>query len=211
MRRVLALGPFVVVVAMGCSSSPGPVVEPAPTAQSVTACTYPDGPYGIHVGDTVPPTFTWSALGPGGTPQQYASTDFYDCDGTKGINAIVFDSSATWCVACQEEAMQLEGIIANNWGPNGVAVITLMVEDGNSVPPKDISVAQAWMDDYHLKNVPVAIDPTFDFAIYVNGSLGLPYNVLVDPRTMKVVKSPYEPGTGGHDPDIDALVSANQP
>ena len=208
MRRLFA---FVALAATGCSSSPAPVVEPAPSAQSVTACVYPDGPYGIHVGDTIPPTFTWSGLGPGGAAQQYASTDFYDCDGTKGINAIVFDSSATWCGACQEEATQLEGIIANNWGPNGVAVITLMVQDANQNPTTDINVAQAWMTDYHLKNVPVALDPKFNFAVYVNGTLGLPYNVLVDPRTMKVVKSPYEPGTGGHDPDMDALLAANQP
>jgi hypothetical protein len=211
MRGLLTFGSVAAVLAIGCSSSPAPVIEPAPPAQGVSAAAYPDGPYGIHVGDTIPPTFTWEGLGPGGTPQQYSSTDFYDSDGSKGINAIVFDSSATWCGACQQEAMELEGIIANNWGPNGVAVITLMVQDANQNPTTNIAVAQAWMTDYHLKNVPVALDPKFNFAIYVNGSLGLPYNVLVDPRTMKVIKSPYEPGTGGHDPDIDALVYQNSP
>jgi hypothetical protein len=210
MRRLLAIAALAPIT-LGCSSSPAPVVEPAPPTQAVTVGTYPDGPYGIHVGDTIPPTFTWSGLAPGGTPQQYASTDFFDPDGTKGINAIVFDSSATWCGACQQEASSLEGIIANNWGPNGVAVITLMVEDGNHTPSSDINVAQAWMTDWHLKNVPVALDPKFGFAVYVNGSLGLPYNVLVDPRTMKVIKSPYEPGAGGHDADMDALIYANTP
>jgi len=208
MRRLL---PFVALMATGCSSSPAPVIEPTPATQTVTVCTYPDGPYGIHEGQTIPPTFTWNGLAPGGTPQSYASTDFYDCDGSKGINAIVFDSSGQWCGACQQEAMELEGIIANNWGPNGVAVITLMVEDLNYKPTTDINVAQQWMTDYHLKNVPVALDPKFNFAVYVNGQLGLPYNVLVDPRTMKVVKSPYVVGTAGHDADMDALIYANTP
>jgi len=210
MRRAPFIAP-VVFFAMGCSSAPAPVVEPAPSTQSVSVCTYPDGPYGVHEGQTIPPTFQWDGLAPGGAAQQYTTADFYDCDGTKGINALVFDSSGQWCVACQQEALQLENVIAQNWGAAGVNVITLMIEDNNQKPTTDINVAQAWMTDYHLKNVPVALDPAFHFAVYVNGSLGLPYNVLVDPRTMKVVRSPYEPGTGGHDPDMDALLAANRP
>ena len=107
--------------------------------------------------------------------------------------------------------MELEGIIKNNWGPNGVTILTLMVEDNNYKPTNDIGVAQSWMTDYHLTNVPVALDPAFHFAIYTNGSLGLPYNVLVNPRNMQVVKSPYIMGQGGHDPDIDALIAENKP
>jgi hypothetical protein len=201
---------FAAITALGCSSSPSPVVEPAPSAKAVTTCTYPAGPYGIAEGATVPPTFTWSGLGAGGTPQSYTSGDFFDCDGSKGINAIVFDSSGEWCGACQQEAMQLESIIKTNWGPNGVSVITLMIQDNNQMPTTDIGVADWWMKQFHLSDVPVALNPTFDFAIYTSGSLGLPYNVLVNPRNMQVIKSPYFPGTGGHDADIDALLAANQ-
>ena len=32
--------------------------------------------------------------------------DFLDCDGTHGINAILIDTSALWCPACQQEAGQ---------------------------------------------------------------------------------------------------------
>ena len=207
MRAVFA---FAAVAAFGCSSDPGPIVEPSPSASPVTEGAYPDGPYGIAEGATVPPTFTWNGLGPGGTPQTYTPADFFDVDGSKGINAIVFDSSGQWCAACQQEALELEGIIANNWGPSGVAVLTLMIEDNNYKPTTDIGVADSWMTMYHLKNVPVALDPAFHFAIYTGGSVGLPYNVLVNPRNMQVVKSPYFPGPGGHDADIDALLAANQ-
>jgi hypothetical protein len=206
--RVLVLS---AVAMLGCSSGPATIVEPSPSAQPVNVGTYPDGPYGVHVGQTVSPDFTWNGLGPGGTPQTYTSADFFDVDGSKGINAIVFDSSGQWCGACQQEATELEGIIRSNWGPNGVTVITLMVEDNNYKPTNDIGVAQSWMTDYHLTNVPVALDPAFHFAIYTNGQLGLPYNVLVNPRNMQVVKSPYEMGPGGHDADIDALIAANKP
>jgi thiol-disulfide isomerase/thioredoxin len=205
-----ALLPFIAVAVFGCSSGANPVVETAPSAKAVTAAPYPAGPYGIGVGATVPPTFTWNGLGPGGTAQSYASTDFFDSDGSKGINAIVFDSSGEWCGACQQEATELEGIIQSNWGPNGVAVITLMIQDNNQQPTTDIGVATWWMTQFHLSDVPVALDPMFDFAIYTDGTLGLPYNVLVNPRNMQVVKSPYTPGPGGHDADMDALIAANQ-
>ncbi len=213
MRSFLVFG---VIATLGCSSpnTPGTgsagVVEPAPAAKAVSVCTYPEAPYGKAVGQTIPPTLTWSGYGPGGQPMTYKSTDFFDCDGSKGINAIVFDSSATWCGACQAEASELEGFIKSNWGANGVAVITLMVEDANHKPPSSIAVAQEWMTQFHLNNVPVAINPSFDFALYANGSLGLPYNVLVNPRNMQVVKSPYNPGAGGHDANMDALLAANQ-
>src|SRR5437763_6903774 len=135
MRTVWVLTALTV---FGCSSGPATIVEPAPSAQPVTSGAYPDGPYGIKEGATVSPDFTWNGLGPGGTPQTYTSADFFDVDGSKGINAIVFDSSGQWCAACQQEATELEGIIRSNWGPNGVAVITLMVEDNNYKPTTDI-------------------------------------------------------------------------
>lgn len=207
---------FAALTVLGCSSSDksstgsAGLGEPAPAAKAVTACAYPDGPYGFAEGKTIPPTLTWDGLGAGGTAITYKSTDFFDCDGTKGINAVVFDSSGQWCGACQQEATQLESYIKTNWGPNGVTIITLMIEDNNHKPTTDIAVAQEWMKDFHLSNVPVVLDPKFEFAIYTGGSIGLPYNVLVNPRNMQVVKTAYEPGAGGHDPQIDALVAANQ-
>lgn len=210
MRALLALG---VLAIAGCSSAdttPKTVVEPAPSPKAVTVCEYPAGPYGYRVGDVVPADLTWSGLGAGGTPVTYHSADLLDCDGTKGINAIVFDSSAEWCPACQQEARELEGIIRTNWGPNGVQVVTLMMEDNAHNPTTDVNVASKWMKNYGLQNVPVLMDPDFKFASATSGTIGLPYNVLVNPRDMKIVKVAYHPGPGGNDTAMNALVAANK-
>jgi hypothetical protein len=211
MRTIFVLTALAVA---GCSagdtSAPKVVTEPSPASKTVTTCDYPAGPYGFSVGKTLPSDLVWSGLGAGGAPVTYHSSDFLDCDGSKGINAIVFDSSAEWCTACQQEARELEGIISTNWGPNGVALITLMVEDNAHNPTTDVNVASKWMKNFGLSNVPVVFDPDFGFASETHGTIGLPYNVLVNPRDMKVLKVQYNPGPGGHESTIDALIAANK-
>jgi thiol-disulfide isomerase/thioredoxin len=212
MRTAFVLG-LVLAAIVGCSaadSSPQSVNEPTPTAKNVTVCAYPEGPYGFGVGKVLPDGLTWSGLGAGGQPVTYHSSDFLDCDGTKGINAILFDSSAEWCTACQQEARELEGIIKTNWGPNGVAVITLMVEDNAHNPSNDVNIANKWMKNFGLSNVPVVMDPEFNFVTGMSGTIGLPFNVLVNPRDMKILKTQYNLGTGGHEATIDALIAANK-
>ncbi len=212
MRTLIALTALTIVGCSAADTSTKTSVrgEPAPAATPVTVCTYPDGPYGFSVGKVIPATLKWDGLGAGGSPVTYTSSDFLDCDGSKGINAVLFDTSAQWCGACQQEASQLESIIRTNWGANGVAVITLMIEDNNGKRTSDVAVAQQWMKAFHLTNVPVVMDPQFEFASYVNGTIGLPYNVLVNPRDMKVLKVAYNVGPGGHEPAIDGLIAANK-
>jgi hypothetical protein len=67
----------------GMGGDPGP-----------TDCEYPGGPYGVAEGDTVPPTLSWEGYAPGASsPSTIAVTDFFDCDGTRGIHALYFDTS----------------------------------------------------------------------------------------------------------------------
>ena len=73
MRSFLVFG---VIATLGCSSpnTPGTgsagVVEPAPAAKAVSVCTYPEAPYGKAVGQTIPPTLTWSGYMPARRPIQ---------------------------------------------------------------------------------------------------------------------------------------------
>ena len=211
MRALVVLG---VIAVAGCSAgdttAPKTVTEPAPAAKAVTECAYPDGPSGFAVGQVIPSSLVWSGIGAGGEPVTYHSSDFLDCDGTKGINAIVFDSSAEWCSACQSEARELEGFIRTSWGANGVTVITLMMEDNSHKPTTDVAIASKWMKSFGLTNEPVVMDPDFEFASQTQGTIGLPYNVVVNPRDMTVVKVAYHPGPGGKDATINALVAANK-
>ncbi len=174
--------------------------EPAPPA-----CEYPQGPYGLVKGRVLPPGLHWQGYLIGATDVTTVDIhDLYDCDGTKGINAIVFDESATWCGACQQEAQEYPSI-AQQYKDEGVQFLTLMVQDA-SQKPASISTATDWRDYFNLKDdLIVGADPTFTFAHA--GTIGLPVNVLVDPRTMVITD--YVEGYGGPDPAVIALAKKN--
>lgn len=58
------------------------------------ACEYPQGPYGVGQGQIVPPTITWQGFVPGSsTPSTISMQDFFDCDGSGGVDAIIIDTS----------------------------------------------------------------------------------------------------------------------
>ncbi len=68
--------------------------QAASSSSSAMACMYPPGPYGVAQGKIVPPTLKWQGYPEGGMAQGTLSIqDLYDCDGSKGINAIMFDTS----------------------------------------------------------------------------------------------------------------------
>src|SRR5438105_4803394 len=111
MKRALLL-----IFLLGCSSGGSPKSfdqgsgdagggGPADTGASVS-CTYPSGPYGSTAGSFVEGDFAWTCAGNG-----VSAADLFDCDGTKGINAIVFDVSAEWCAACVSEASDFKMLI----------------------------------------------------------------------------------------------------
>jgi hypothetical protein len=149
---------------------------------------YPPGPYGVTYGSILAPTIQWQAYAPGATtPTTLTMTDLYDPLGTKGINAIVFDTSAQWCIACQGEAGELPDWLSSTgsnpggWTALGVQVVTLVIET-NSYEPATIETAEQWRSLFNLTNIYVAADPGITFP-----TPSLPHNLLVDPRTMKIV------------------------
>ena len=198
-------------------SSGGPVIDAAPPpaadasapshdAGKSPACVYPPGPYGITPGATVDPGLSWQGyLAGSSTISTLRSSDLLDCDKSKGINAIVLDESASWCAACQQEAQDLEPQMASAWTAEGVVVVTLMVEDDNS-NPASVQTASAWKGAFGLTSVDVVADPPFTFG--GQGSQALPTNLIVDPRTMRIVS--VTPGYSGPDPAVDQLAQQNK-
>jgi thiol-disulfide isomerase/thioredoxin len=167
-------------------------------------CMYPQGPYGKTQGSVVA-NLQWQGYAPG---QSSISTlnmaDLYDCDGRNGINAILIDQSAHWCGACQQEASMLPQYM-QTWGPQGVKVITLIIQDSQQQPATTAS-AQLWRNTFNLMQDWVVADPAFSFAH--SGQNGLPMNILVDPRTMQIVK--VLEGFGGQDPAVSQLALKNK-
>ena len=146
---------------------------------------YPAGPYGVAAGSVLDPSATWQGYLPGATaPSTIKMSDLYDPDGSKGLNAIVFDNAGQWCVACQAAAAYIPGWMSSsggNWTALGVAFETLVIQT-NSYEPATITTAKQWRDMFTLgSDTYVAADPLITFA-----TASLPHTLLADPRTMKV-------------------------
>lgn len=59
-----------------------------------TECIYPPPPYGVAQGQVLPPTLSWQGFAPGAsTPSTINVEDFFDCDGSRDIDAVVFDTA----------------------------------------------------------------------------------------------------------------------
>lgn len=57
-------------------------------------CTWPSGPYGVGQGQTLPSNLSWQGYAPGSSsPSTISIQEFFDCDGMKGIDAVLFDTS----------------------------------------------------------------------------------------------------------------------
>jgi hypothetical protein len=162
---------------------------------NTTPCVYPPGPYGTTVGSVIAPTTTWQGYREdSATVSTIGIQDYFDCDGSKGINALLLTESAVWCGACQQEAEEMNGLMAGGWTQSGIRVLTLIIENGAG-NPATIQTAKAWKDAFDAKGWAVAADPNFTFSS--SGSNGLPLQIIVDPRSMKIVKMQEGAGSYG--------------
>jgi thiol-disulfide isomerase/thioredoxin len=178
-----------------------------------TACAYPepvDGIYGKEIGDTVSNVYKWEGYAEGTTDASQSSSisidSYLDCDGSKGINAVMLIESAEWCGNCQTEASQLNSNMQNKWEAMGIRVLTLMAQKIDS-KPADLGTAFTWKSQYNLMSTAVAIDPPISFAPAGGGTIGLPLIVVIDPRTMKIVHK--QEGTSSTHPELEALAEQN--
>jgi len=210
------LGSIVAFSMLACSSgspnpTPGPNPNPMPTQQPAQKVypdvTYPTDNLGFGAGQTLA-DHTFDAFLPSAPMGQTAKIslhDFYDPDGSRGINAIIVITSAEWCGACMAEASTLQGKIQQTWGSQGVQVIEFMLEDTQMRRTPDMvqAAADRWRARFNLTDMIVGIDPSFYFATGVSGTIGLPLNDVVDPRTMNVVAR-----TNGYGPQEDTQIAS---
>ena len=179
----------------------------------MTACTYPEAPaegYGKEIGDTVSNAHAWEGYVEGTTEAAQTTMisieSYLDCDGSKGINALMIIESAEWCGNCQTEASQLNSNMQNKWEAMGIRVLTLMAQKLDS-SPATLQTAFKWKTDYNLMSSAVAVDPPITFTPPGASSLGLPLIVVVDPRTMKIVH--IQEGYSSTHPELEALAETN--
>jgi hypothetical protein len=178
---VIAAGALLTLfVAPGCKA----VADQPADAQ----CAYPVGPYGEQSGDIVPPDLSWQGyqdLHP--AAGSVSINDYLDCDGKKGVRALLVDQSAAWCDVCQATAAQLDDEMSNGWHQRGIRVLMLVTETADR-KPATVGTALEWRQRYGGDGLSVVADPGYSFRDTAGAALApLPFRVLVDPRTMAVV------------------------
>jgi thiol-disulfide isomerase/thioredoxin len=177
-----------------------------------SACEYPQGEPGVLEGMLVDGALAWQGYAAASdAPSTVAAADYFDCDGAKGIDALLVIQSATWCGPCQAEAATLEAKMQSSWTALGIEVLTLMVEDGNTAPAT-IDTAAQWRSAFELDSVAVAADPDFtfryfDFDKHIDEAV-FPTKLVIDPRTMTITVRDVSNGDVG--PALEALAAANQ-
>lgn len=169
-----------VTMALGCSADYGEAQQ--------GQCTYPSAAdYGYVPGNAPPPTLSWQGRGENGQLTSVSIADYYDCDGSRGINALLIDQSTAWCSVCQHMATKIGENLRNGWRERGIRVLTLITQNADTTPA-NAETARAWQRRFHLEGSAVVADPARSFRGTVGEDLApYPYHLIVDPRTMNIV------------------------
>jgi hypothetical protein len=189
--------PEEIVGSGGAGGSAGAEGAPGPGSGSVF--------HVYKVGDTLPGELTWQGFPEGSTElTTLALADYHDPTGAKGINALLITEGSPTCGPCIVEAKDLPPRLAGQWGKLGVRVLQLMIDNGHSGTATSLT-AQQWKNSVKATWA-VGVDADFTFAEL--GSNPLPIQIVVDPRTLKVVARLN--GYQATLPAVDELAESNQ-
>ncbi len=187
-RSTFALVSLVALGAGACSSGSrsGAAGEGAPS----TACTPPSGPYGTSVGDVIDPGLAWQGyVNDSGQATTVRLADYYDCDGTRGVRALVVDESAQWCPDCQSQTQTIAPLVSGKWKSEGAVLVMLMAQDANE-NPATLDTALTWRNEFALTTGAVVADPAWTTKLWsgaTSAGNAFPTTVVVDPRTFRIV------------------------
>lgn len=164
------------------------------------------GPFGISAGSIVDPSLALEGFAPhGDSAQLFHLGDFYDCDGSRGINAIEIIETSAWCGACYADATEFNTLLTTTWSGLGVTGLWLLAQDTTSTLATS-ETALNYRNSLSLNDTYVVADPpwTFDTPGVVIS------NTLIDPRTMRVIEHGIGYPTGGSS-EVETLARSNMP
>jgi hypothetical protein len=169
---------------------------------------YPSGPYAKNysadIGKPIPPLeFAKGWLDPAAANQDVAAlapiafADFYDPDGTKGNELLLLNTAAIWCSACKAEHGGTGNVPSlaerqAEFSSRGVVIFSLLFEDAQNNPAQPSNLA-TWAQSFDT-NFPFALDPEYQMIVFGSPKTNAPLNLLIDLRTMKLLKG----WTGDH-------------
>lgn len=184
----LGAGVALVTLSAGCSS--GSSGSGAVGGASAAACTPPPGPYGTSVGDVIDPGLAWKGyVNDSGQATTVRLGDYYDCDGSRGVRALVVDESAQWCADCQSQTQTIAPLASGKWKSEGAVLVVLMAQDANE-NPATLDTALTWRNEFALTAGAVVADPAWTTKLWsgaTSAGNAFPTTVVVDPRTFRIV------------------------
>ncbi len=173
---------------------------------------YPPGPYGFEVGKVIP-NITVEGYVSGVPPwTSIAVKDYYDPGGQKGIRGLYVTASAPWCGGCQLEGKDLPGLYLNSYKARGARLLTMLLQ-GSSHEPASQATVDAWVTAYRTPYDLGVVDSALALPPRApgGGTAALPFNYVVDPRTMKITQiNMGEYFNGDTIPGLDSLLATNR-
>jgi hypothetical protein len=179
------------LLTLGCGTNAPEVPKELLGASPGCAATgYPDSGFGTETGDVVRNVCFTGYRAPDRVPpnaehrETIAFSDYYDPAGTRGVNLLLVNTSAIWCGACVVEHGTLPDH-ARELAPQGLVILSTLFQDahGDKATLEDV---ERWIDNFHT-NFPMVADPQLQLQGYSPPSQA-PLNMLVDPRSMKILR-----------------------
>jgi hypothetical protein len=197
-------------LATGCGTNKPELPSGVNAPASCVALDYPDGPYGTEAGAVVQNVCLRGWLAPERVSHDESSlesirlSDFYDPDGQRGVKLLLVNTAAVWCSACRIEHEDLPARAATST-PRGLGIVAALFQDQKQNPASVEDLAR-WVETFGT-NFPMSLDPDYAFGLYASAETA-PLNLLIDPRSMTILKKYIGDQSAVMWPYIDAQLAA---
>ena len=189
LTRGLSLLPALLSVACG-TNAPEVPKELLTTSSGCGAPSYPSENLGREVGDVIENKCFTGYRAPDQVPpgaqhrETIAFSDYYDPEGTKGVSLLLINTAAVWCAACVAEHGTLPEH-ASELAPQGLVIVSTLFQDAHR-DAATLEDVERWIANFHT-NFPMVADPDLELQDYSPPALA-PLNMVVDPRSMKILR-----------------------
>ena len=113
-----------------------------------------------------------------------ALSDYYDPAGTKGVTLLLLNTAAIWCSACVSEHRTLPEH-QTELAAQGLVILSTLFQDSER-NPASLEDVERWIAKFGT-NFPMVADPDLALGAYASPD-SAPLNMLVDPRSMKILR-----------------------
>ncbi|MGE3668328.1 MAG: hypothetical protein AB7K71_01660 [Polyangiaceae bacterium] len=216
MRIACALAALVIAVPVGCGSNTPDIPAEYLSGSGGTgpSQSYPEGPYGSEEGGTIlnlsfsagwnnPKAVAYDVDQFESEPIELA--DFYNPNGDSNLpEVMLLNTAALWCQVCRIEHEELDTKLAE-FGSRGLVIFSTLFQDAQSNPAQPVHL-QIWAEQFEVA-FPFFLDPEYQMGAFARAETA-PLNMVIDLRTMKILKKVTGEGGSVIWPLVDETLSA---